>query len=205
MRWLLFPKKSFWKSAGWKNFYQWKIFYHSPARIVECVAEYITFNFNKQISQTKKQKNKDTKKQKKLKKKSEYLRKIDKKNICGHPGEDFSRHPHLRKQEHLFFGLIEYLQSELTVLLGICIISKNSDAHSRLLIFLPMNLSTGGGHFGQNDKKMHKNSKIKIFVSKQWGDVGEGQANFWGGWGDPPVTSCTSNTKVPTSEYPKFR
>ena len=100
------------------------------------------------------------------------------KKNCGHPGEDFSPHPHFRKQKYLFFGLIEYLQSKLTVLLGICIISKNSDAHSRLLIFLPMNLSTGGGHFGQNDKKMHKNSKIKIFVSKQWGDVGEGQANF---------------------------
>ena len=164
MRWLLFPKKSFWKSAGWKNFYQWKIFYHSPARIVECVAEYITFNFNKQISQTKKQKNKDTKKQKKLKKKSEYLRKIDKKNICGHPGEDFSRHPHLRKQEHLFFGLIEYLQSELTVLLGICIISENSDAHSRMLIFLPMNPSNGfpirsrlvGGILGKMTKRCIK-------------------------------------------------
>ena len=40
-------------------------------------------------------------KQKKLKKKREYLRKIDQKTICG--GEDFSRHPHFRKQEYSFF------------------------------------------------------------------------------------------------------
>ena len=86
------------------------------------------------------------------------------KKNCGHPGEDFSPHPHFRKQKYLFFGLIEYLQSKLTVLLGICIISKNSDAHSRMLIFLPMNPSNGfpirsrlvGGILGKMTKKCIK-------------------------------------------------
>ena len=44
-----------------------KIFYHSPARIVECVSEYI-FNFKKKTRRQKMQK--------KLKKKTEYLWKI---------------------------------------------------------------------------------------------------------------------------------
>ena len=117
-----------------------------------------------------------------------------KKNICGHPGEDFSRHPHFRKQEYLFFGLIEYLQSELTVLLGICIISKNSVAHSRMLIFLPMNPSNGfpirsrlvGGILGKMTKKMHKNSKINIFMAKQWGDV-EADRPIFGVVGEIPL------------------
>ena len=64
-------------------------FYHSPARIVECVSEYIRiyiFNFEKQTNnqQKKKQKkNKNIKKAKKAKaekKKREYFRKIDQKN-----------------------------------------------------------------------------------------------------------------------------
>ena len=63
-------------------------FYHSPARIVECVSEYIRiyiFNFekqtNKQQKKTKKNKNiKKAKKAKEEKKKREYFRKIDQKN-----------------------------------------------------------------------------------------------------------------------------
>ena len=41
----------------------------------------------------------------KLWKKREHLRKIDLKKTCGRPREDFSRHPHFRKQEYYFFGL----------------------------------------------------------------------------------------------------
>ena len=32
--------------------------------------------------------------------------KLVKKKICRRPGEDFSRHPHFRKREYSFFGLI---------------------------------------------------------------------------------------------------
>ena len=47
--------------------------------------------------------------------------------------------------------------------------------------------STGGGQFGQNSQKLHENDKIDIFGSKQWGDMGGGQANFSGsGGGFPP-------------------
>ena len=54
------------------------------------------------MKQANKQKNKKSKN--KLKMKRKYLRKINlKKLICGHPGEDFSRHPHFRKQEHFSF------------------------------------------------------------------------------------------------------
>ena len=59
-----------------------KIFYHSPARIIECVSEY-TFLISKNNKQTNKNNNnnnKNKKKQKKLKKKRDYLRKIDWKN-----------------------------------------------------------------------------------------------------------------------------
>ena len=44
--------------------------------------------------------------------------------------------------------------------------------------------STGGGQFGQNGQKLHENDKIGIFGPKQWG---EGQANFSGSGGIPPV------------------
>ena len=51
-------------------------FYYSPARIVECIAEYIfLISKNKQAEKVKQ--SKKTKKQKKLKKTREYLRKID--------------------------------------------------------------------------------------------------------------------------------
>ena len=62
-----FSKKIFLEIGRVKKFLSMKNIYHSPARIVECVAEYITFNFNKQISQTKKQghkKAKETKEEK---------------------------------------------------------------------------------------------------------------------------------------------
>ena len=71
-------------------------FYHSPARIIECVSEYIFL-----ISKRKQAKNPP--------KKKEYKRRKD--NISGKPiketnlrppGGDFSRHPHFRKQEHFF-------------------------------------------------------------------------------------------------------
>ena len=52
------------------------MFYHSLARIVEFVSEYIFLISRKQTSK-KKQKYKKNKKQKKLKKKREYLGKID--------------------------------------------------------------------------------------------------------------------------------
>ena len=58
---------------------QVKIFYHSPALIVECVSEY-TLQYTFQKQQTKKQKTKkemNQKKQKKLKKKVEHIWKID--------------------------------------------------------------------------------------------------------------------------------
>ena len=66
-----------------------------------CIRIYI-LNFKKQ--QTNKQKQ-ESKKQKKLKKKTEFLRKIDKKKKkkCGRRVEDFSRHPHFRKQEYFFW------------------------------------------------------------------------------------------------------
>ena len=46
---------------------EWKVFYHAPARIVECVSEHTLL-----ISKDNKQTNKKTKQQKKLKKKREY-------------------------------------------------------------------------------------------------------------------------------------
>ena len=69
-----------------------------------CIRIYI-FNFKKQANKQKK--TRIQKKQKKLKKKREYIRKINKnKYICGRPGEDFSRHSHIRKQEYFSFGLV---------------------------------------------------------------------------------------------------
>ena len=108
------------------------------------------------------------------------------KKNCSHPGEDFSLHPHFRKQKYLFFGLIEYLQSKLTVLLGICIISKNSDAHSRLLIFLPMNLSNGfpirsrlvGDILDKMTKKCIKIPKSKFLCQNSEGTWGRDRPIF---------------------------
>ena len=108
------------------------------------------------------------------------------KKNCSHPGEDFSPPPHFRKQKYLFFGLIEYLQSKLTVLLGICIISKNSDAHSRLLIFLPMNLSNGfpirsrlvGDILDKMTKKCIKNPKSKFLCQNSEGTWGRDRPIF---------------------------
>ena len=72
---------------------------HSPARIVQFVSKYIYL-----ISRNKQTNKKNKKSKNKLKMKRKYLRKINlKKLICGHPGEDFSRHPHFRKQEHFSF------------------------------------------------------------------------------------------------------
>ena len=79
------------------------ITHHPHSRM--CIRIYI-FNFkNKQTSENK---TKNTKKQKKLKKNRDYLRKIESKKIRGRPGEDFSHHPHFRKQKlfYFFFCLI---------------------------------------------------------------------------------------------------
>ena len=67
------------------------------------------FNFKKQTS-----KKKTTRKAKKAKEPKElspgylknYLREIDLKN-CGRPGEDFSRHPHFRKQEYFSLARVK--------------------------------------------------------------------------------------------------
>ena len=66
-----------------------------------CIRIYI-LNFKKQQTNKRKQ---ESKKQKKLKKKREFLRKIDKKKKkkCSRPVEDFSRHPHFRKEEYFFW------------------------------------------------------------------------------------------------------
>ena len=51
-----------------------KIFYYSPARIVECVSEYIfLISKNKQAKKTKARLPKEQKKKKEKKKKREYL------------------------------------------------------------------------------------------------------------------------------------
>ena len=74
-----------------------KIFYHSPARTVKCVLEYIfLISKNKETSkkQRKRKKEKETKKEKNI-----YPENQLKKEICGRLGEDFPCHPHFRKQE----------------------------------------------------------------------------------------------------------
>ena len=54
--------------------------------------------------QKKKKKSRMQKNQKKLKKETEHLQKIEqKKSICDRPGEDFSLHPHFRKQQIFFY------------------------------------------------------------------------------------------------------
>ena len=94
---------------------QGKFFYHSPACIVICVSEYI-FLFSKKKKEKKKgtqTKTKKTKDEKRISPKNR-LEKI----ICARPGEDFSYHPRLQKQEYFFwagevFLIFSFLQKYL--------------------------------------------------------------------------------------------
>ena len=52
-----------------------------------------------------------------------------------------------------------------------------------------------GGHFRQNDQKLHENYKINILVAKQWGSMGE-TSQFFGLWGDPPIGKTLSCVAV---------
>ena len=68
-------------------------FFHSSARIVACVIEYIILQQTKKQTKTRTQtKTKETKEEKRISPENR-LEKI----ICGRPGEDFSCHPHFQK------------------------------------------------------------------------------------------------------------
>ena len=68
---------------------------HSPARLIDCVSEYtFLISENKQ----KKQESEEAKETKEEKRVSPENRLKNK--IFGCPGEDFSCHPHFRKQEY---------------------------------------------------------------------------------------------------------
>ena len=81
-----------------------------PARIVECVSEYI-FLISKNKQAKKAQKSKNTKKAKETKEERRIFPENRlKKQIHGRLDEDFSGHPHFRKQDYFFFGLILIMQ-----------------------------------------------------------------------------------------------
>lgn len=77
-----------------------KKIYHSHALTVQCVSEYVLFNFKKQTSK-KKQESKKVKKAKKIKKKREHLWKFVANLV------DFSRQPLFQKQECFSLELME--------------------------------------------------------------------------------------------------
>ena len=71
---------------------------------MEYVSEYIFLISRK--NRKKRKKNENTKKKEKETKEEKIISPENKfKKNCSCPGEDFSRHPHFRKQEFFFFGL----------------------------------------------------------------------------------------------------
>ena len=74
-----------------------------------CIRKYIS-NFKKQTG--KKNNKKNTKKVKRIKEQNENIsEKMIKKTNFGRPGEDFSHHPHFRKQEYFFLPRYKNLLS----------------------------------------------------------------------------------------------
>ena len=50
-----------------------------------------------------------------------------------------------------------------------------------------------GGQFGQNGQKLHENDKIRIFGSKEWGDMGGDKPIFRVVGGILPVPPTRGN------------
>ena len=89
---VLFPE------IGWEN-----IFLSATRPLNRVCIRIHIFNFKKQKTNSEKRKRskKKTKEEKRISPENRL-----KKSIYGRPSEDFSRHPHFRKLEYYFFGLI---------------------------------------------------------------------------------------------------